>query len=113
MPQLAKYPSDYIYEPWKAPLPLQKGCGCLIGTDYPAPIIDHKEASQRNIARMKTMFAGGTIDLEETKGEETAIAAPSKEVTEKGIELSVADEEVKSKDKRRANAKSTEPKGRG
>ena len=62
---------------------------------------------------MKTMYAGGTIDLEETKGEETAIAAPSKEVTEKGIELSVADEEVKGKDKRRANAKSAEPKGRG
>ena len=94
MPQLAKYPAEYIYEPWKAPLPLQKGCGCLIGTDYPSPIIDHKEASQRNIARMKTMFAGGTIDLEEeTKGEETAIiASPSKEAIKKGIELSVADE---------------------
>ena len=72
-------------------MPLQKGCGCIIGTDYPAPIIDHKEASQRNIARMKTMFAGGTIDLEETKGEETAIA-PSKEVKKEGVELSVADE---------------------
>ena len=93
-------------------MPLQKGCGCIIGTDYPAPIIDHKEASQRNIARMKTMYAGGTIDLEETKGEETVIVH-SKEVTDKGIELSVADEGVKGKDKRRANAKSAEPKGRG
>jgi cryptochrome len=22
VPQLAKYPAEYIYEPWKAPLPL-------------------------------------------------------------------------------------------
>lgn len=62
---------------------------------------------------MKITFAGGTIDLEETKGEESAIPFPSKEETKKGIELSVADVESKGKDKRRANAKSAEPKGRG
>lgn len=65
VPILKKFPPEYIYEPWKAPIQLQKGCGCIIGTDYPAPIVDHKEVSQRNIGRLKVIYAGGTIELNE------------------------------------------------
>ena len=43
MPQLAKMPTEYVYEPWKAPLEVQKEAGCVIGVDYPAPIVDHQE----------------------------------------------------------------------
>ena len=62
---------------------------------------------------MKTLFAGGTIDLEETKGEEDvpySVMTPKKPM---GVELSLAEEAPKGKDKRRAAAKSAEPKGRG
>ena len=53
LPILKKYPPKYIYEPWTAPLSVQRTAGCVIGTDYPRPIVDHKEAVKTNIARMK------------------------------------------------------------
>ena len=28
---LKKYPPSFIYEPWKAPLSVQKAAGCIIG----------------------------------------------------------------------------------
>ena len=42
----------------------------MIGVDYPMPIIDHKIVSQRNIGRMKIIFAGGTIDKDDNNEEE-------------------------------------------
>eukprot|EP00939_MAST-03C_sp_MAST-3C-sp1_P003760 g3760.t1 len=57
IPKLAKFPSKYIYEPWKAPRAVQEAAGCVIGRDYPLPIVDHKTASQRNIGRMKAAYA--------------------------------------------------------
>ena len=41
-------PAEYIYEPWKAPEDVQKKAKCLIGVDYPKPIIDHNESSSKN-----------------------------------------------------------------
>jgi len=38
---LAKYPEEFIYEPWKAPIKRQKDFGCVIGEDYPAPLVIH------------------------------------------------------------------------
>jgi deoxyribodipyrimidine photolyase len=31
VPALRKYPAKYIYEPWKAPLSVQREAGCIIG----------------------------------------------------------------------------------
>jgi hypothetical protein len=31
LPVLRKYPAKYIYEPWKAPLNVQREAGCIIG----------------------------------------------------------------------------------
>ena len=31
LPALRKFPAKYIYEPWKAPLNLQREAGCIIG----------------------------------------------------------------------------------
>ena len=56
MPQLKKYPAQYIYEPWKAPLTLQMAAGCVIGKDYPKPIVDHDVARQANIKRMAAAY---------------------------------------------------------
>lgn len=30
-------PKEYIYEPWTAPLSVQKKARCIIGKDYPKP----------------------------------------------------------------------------
>jgi cryptochrome len=57
VPQLANMPAKYIYEPWKAPLEVQRRAGCVIGQDYPSPIVDHAVASKANMARMKAAYA--------------------------------------------------------
>lgn len=46
--RLMLFPPEYIYEPWKAPVQVQKGCICLIGRQYPIPILDHQKALEIN-----------------------------------------------------------------
>ncbi len=46
-------PTQYIYEPWTAPRSIQEKAGCLVGTDYPRPIVEHSDVMKRNMARMK------------------------------------------------------------
>ena len=57
LPVLRKLPDKYIYEPWLAPLDVQRAAGCVIGVDYPAPVVDHAEASKANIAKMPLAYA--------------------------------------------------------
>ena len=59
VPKLAKFPKEYIYEPWKAPLSVQKGCGCIIGQDYPKPIVNHDIVHKENIGKMKAAYDAG------------------------------------------------------
>jgi cryptochrome len=54
--QLKDFPAKYIYEPWTAPLEVQQRCGCMIGTDYPYPIVDHTTISKVNMGRMKAAY---------------------------------------------------------
>eukprot|EP00741_Cyanophora_paradoxa_P025734 tig00000391_g24833.t1 len=80
VPELARFPAQYIYEPWSAPLAAQQKAGCVVGKDYPRPIVDHAAASKRNMGRMKDAFAaaraaaggggGGGGDPEEEEGGE-------------------------------------------
>ncbi|XP_063721635.1 cryptochrome-2-like [Symsagittifera roscoffensis] len=60
LPQLEKFPNEFIYEPWKAPLSVQKDLGVIIGVDYPKPIVDHGTASKQNITKMKAAFAAAS-----------------------------------------------------
>ncbi|NXS50437.1 CRY1 protein, partial [Balaeniceps rex] len=53
LPVLKDFPTEYIYEPWKAPRAVQEQVGCLVGTHYPQPIVEHRAASERNLGRMK------------------------------------------------------------
>uniref|UniRef100_A0A8D0G0U5 Photolyase/cryptochrome alpha/beta domain-containing protein n=1 Tax=Sphenodon punctatus TaxID=8508 RepID=A0A8D0G0U5_SPHPU len=57
LPFLRKFPTEYIYEPWKAPRSMQEQAGCIIGKDYPKPIVVHEVVSKRNIERMKAAYA--------------------------------------------------------
>jgi cryptochrome len=57
LPVLAKMPDKYIYEPWKAPLDVQRAAGCIIGKDYPAPIVDHETASKANMDKHAKAYA--------------------------------------------------------
>ncbi|XP_072521644.1 cryptochrome circadian regulator 4 [Salminus brasiliensis] len=53
LPMLKNFPSKYIYEPWTAPEEVQLQAGCIIGKDYPLPMVRHAEVSERNLALMK------------------------------------------------------------
>ncbi len=51
VPELAEVPSRWIHAPWRmAPLE-QQAAGCVIGRDYPAPVVDHDAARKRTLAR--------------------------------------------------------------
>lgn len=54
---LKKFPADYIYEPWKAPRSVQETAGCIVGKDYPRPIVKHEVVHKENIQRMKAAYA--------------------------------------------------------
>lgn len=56
LPFLKNFPSKYIFEPWTAPIEVQEKAKCIIGKDYPLPIVDHAEASHRNIERMRKVY---------------------------------------------------------
>ncbi|XP_062395099.1 cryptochrome circadian regulator 5 isoform X2 [Sardina pilchardus] len=57
LPLLKKFPEQYIYEPWKAPRSVQEQAGCIVGKDYPRPIVEHEVISKKNIQRMKAAYA--------------------------------------------------------
>jgi cryptochrome len=59
VPALHKMPIQYIFEPWKAPLSVQKQAGCIIGVDYPHPIVEHETISKKNMEKMKAAYARG------------------------------------------------------
>jgi deoxyribodipyrimidine photo-lyase len=47
VPELERVPMEFIHEPWKMPFVLQKEIGCIIGKDYPVPIVDHSMTRKR------------------------------------------------------------------
>jgi deoxyribodipyrimidine photo-lyase len=51
VPELARVPQRYLAEPWKMPPEAQAEAGCVVGRDYPAPIVDHGEARRAALAR--------------------------------------------------------------
>ena len=56
---------------YQAPLSVQKAAGCVIGQDYPKPIVAHDKIRPVNIQRMKQAYAqasnstaqNGTVEL--------------------------------------------------
>jgi deoxyribodipyrimidine photo-lyase len=44
VPELARVPPPYLAEPWTMDISIQRMVGCLIGVDYPAPIVNEKVA---------------------------------------------------------------------
>ena len=56
MPVLKGLPAKYIYEPWTAPESVQKAARCIIGKDYPVPMLNHQEASRVNMERMMQVY---------------------------------------------------------
>jgi deoxyribodipyrimidine photo-lyase len=51
VPELEPVPDEYLRAPWKMPEEVQRACGCVIGEDYPEPIVDHLEARREAFER--------------------------------------------------------------
>ncbi|GLI71222.1 hypothetical protein VaNZ11_016339 [Volvox africanus] len=68
LPVLKDMPSKYIYEPWTAPPEVQRRAGCIIGRDYPAPIVDHPVVSKRNISRMAAAYRANKSAMDTNGG---------------------------------------------
>jgi len=48
IPELAGVPDELLFEPWRMTEAQQRSSGCIIGRDYPPPVVDHQE--ERRVA---------------------------------------------------------------
>jgi deoxyribodipyrimidine photo-lyase len=53
VPELARVPDAWIQEPWRAPEPVLRDAGVVLGSTYPRPIVEHREARARYVAMMR------------------------------------------------------------
>lgn len=56
-PELAGVPDKRLAEPWTMTPAEQEDAGCVIGRDYPAPIVDHGEERQHAVQRYQAVSA--------------------------------------------------------
>lgn len=53
VPELRDVPDRHLAEPWEMPEEVQREAGCVIGEDYPAPIVDHRRAREEALERYR------------------------------------------------------------
>uniref|UniRef100_A0A182M8S0 Photolyase/cryptochrome alpha/beta domain-containing protein n=1 Tax=Anopheles culicifacies TaxID=139723 RepID=A0A182M8S0_9DIPT len=56
LPVLKNFPTRFIHEPWNASESVQRAAKCLIGKDYPLPMVNHAIASRANMERIKQVY---------------------------------------------------------
>jgi deoxyribodipyrimidine photo-lyase len=54
-PELRDVPLDKLPEPWTMTRAEQDAAGCVVGRDYPAPIVDHRRERERAVARYRAV----------------------------------------------------------
>jgi deoxyribodipyrimidine photo-lyase len=50
LPELSSVPERYVHTPWTMPAAEQQRAGCVIGSDYPVPVVDHAVQRERALA---------------------------------------------------------------
>jgi len=70
VPELARVPLPYLAEPWKMDESVQRMATCVIGVDYPAPIVNDKEAMKAAKDRLY-----GLRKTEESRQEASGVQA--------------------------------------
>ncbi|HYF59574.1 MAG TPA: deoxyribodipyrimidine photo-lyase [Burkholderiaceae bacterium] len=67
LPRLEAFDDRRIHAPWLVPDAEQRRLGCVIGRDYPAPVVDHAEARARTLERYAAVrgAAGAASALED------------------------------------------------
>jgi deoxyribodipyrimidine photo-lyase len=62
IPELTSVPDDYIHQPWSMPEYIQKSTNCVIGVNYPAPIVAHQQIKTRTLAAYHTGSATHQVE---------------------------------------------------
>jgi deoxyribodipyrimidine photo-lyase len=55
VPELKRVPDAHLSEPWTMSAETQREAGCVIGVDYPAPIVNHAQARQQALERYRVV----------------------------------------------------------
>jgi deoxyribodipyrimidine photo-lyase len=50
LPELRRVPAAAVHEPWTMTRSQQEAAGCIIGRDYPEPVVDHQRERQVTLA---------------------------------------------------------------
>ena len=50
VPELARVPDAFIHQPWTMPALEQQAAGCVIGRDYPVPVVEHAVQREKALA---------------------------------------------------------------
>ncbi|HAN67158.1 MAG TPA: deoxyribodipyrimidine photolyase, partial [Halieaceae bacterium] len=58
VPELAALPDRYLHRPWEAPAAVLEEAGVSLGSDYPQPIVDHREAREAALAAYQEIRKG-------------------------------------------------------
>ena len=56
VPELKDFPSTYIHQPWTAPEHIQEQAKCILGKDYPKPIVDICEQGELCCRRIRSIL---------------------------------------------------------
>jgi deoxyribodipyrimidine photo-lyase len=62
VPELRGVPDAQLAEPWRMSAGEQRASGCVIGRDYPAPLVDHAVERRRALARYRAAGSAGAAD---------------------------------------------------
>ena len=57
IPELKEFPPKYILEPHLSSISIQQSSNCVIGKDYPFPMVNRKESAKENLMRFKDSLA--------------------------------------------------------
>ncbi|MGD9935270.1 MAG: deoxyribodipyrimidine photo-lyase [Dehalococcoidia bacterium] len=55
LPALRDVPAAFVHSPWEMPAETQQLANCVVGRDYPAPIVNHAEARQLALDAFATL----------------------------------------------------------
>ena len=50
-------PLKFLFQPWKAPKKVQEAAKCIVGSDYPKPMVDHRQAAAECKRKMEEVKA--------------------------------------------------------
>jgi deoxyribodipyrimidine photo-lyase len=68
VPELERVPDKAIHAPWTMGALEQQAAGCVIGRDYPAPVVDHDRARKVTLERYGKVKGGGRNSEEGGRG---------------------------------------------